>query len=99
MTANGFGLGRGGSSLLVQHQLDADHQAEAANFADERKIALPVVQPGDEIVADFDGMVAEMLFLYELDVGIGGGTGNRIAAEGGQMVPGLKSRCNFVSRG
>ena len=53
--ANGFGFGVGGRELFVAHQLDTNHQAEAANFSDQRVLLLQLSQLLHCIFAGFGG--------------------------------------------
>ena len=50
---------------------------------------------GHGVVAGLGGARWQILFLHELDVGQRGGAGDRIAAEGGEMVAGFEGGGDF----
>src|SRR6202140_3480250 len=54
---------------------------------------------GHGVVAGFGGAGGEIFFLHEIDVGKGGGAGDGIASEGGEMVAGFESSGDFGARG
>src|SRR5580704_6142103 len=50
-------------------------------------------------MAGFGGSRGQVFFLHELDVGEGGGAGNWIAAEGGEVIAGLEGGGDFRTGG
>ena len=58
VVADSFGLYRGGGALVVLHQLDADHQAKAADLADYRNVSLQLVQAILQVCPFFERLIA-----------------------------------------
>ena len=62
VVANAFGFGGSRRLLLVQYKLDAGHQAKSAHLADERLLALELVQQAYEILALFQRVLTKSFF-------------------------------------
>jgi len=72
---------------LVADELDADHEAEAADGADVAETLGPGSQAGHEVVADEAGVFDEFFF-EQVQSGERGGDGDGVAAEGGGVGAG-----------
>src|SRR6516162_2415739 len=98
MFASGFRLRRCRSALLVEHKLDADHEPQTANFADQRKIALSRIQSAFKVGTLFERLFTEALFQHKFDICDCGSAGYRIAAEGRHVISGLKRPSDVIAR-
>ena len=96
--ANRFGLGGSWCLLRIFHQFHADHQAKAADFANQRMSLLEFAELADGVVTDLHGVGKQIFLLKKLDVGDRGGTGDRIAAKGGEVIAGLIRIGDFRAR-
>ena len=86
--AGAFGLG-GLFSLPVFDQLNADHQAEAANLLDQLRVTgRESRELGLKIFALGGGVAQKFFFLDHINSSDPRGAGDRVAAKGAAMSPG-----------
>src|SRR5579871_4882019 len=75
---------RGGGARL--DQLDAHHQPLAAHLGDDRVVLARPAQVLDQLVADLGGVGLQVVALVVVEGGEGGAGGERVAAEGRDLV-------------
>ena len=68
----------------ILHELDPDHQAAAADVADDRVLLLQFPHAGHQVLAD-DGRVGSQLRLQQANRRDRRSTGDRVAAEGARV--------------
>ena len=74
--------------LLVFDDFDADHQAAAANVAHDFVLLRPVRHALHHVIADFGGVLHQLLAFDHVEGGQRGRDADRIAAEGGGVRAG-----------
>lgn len=75
-----LGLGRSRSAALaVQYELDPDEEASSPHVTDDGPPLGQLVQLGQQVVADLEGVLLEVLPLHDLHHGVGHGARHRVA--------------------
>ena len=66
----------------ILHELDPEHEALAADVADDLVLALQFLEASEDIVSELEGVFLQLLLLDDLEHGLADGADDRVAAEG-----------------
>ena len=72
--------------VAVTNEFQAEHQAAAADVADQPAFVLNLAESSHELLAALGGVLDQFFFLDDGDVSEGRRAGDWVAAEGGQVV-------------